>query len=209
MSLSITTKLQLMAYTDGELSDAEVVEVEALLSRSVEARQIVSAIAEPAIGEFVRANEAARESPSVVDAVMARIDSECGPKSVPESVPESAPERATQPSNVISFASRKRSDRVTVAVVTVTTIAAMAASALVYVGSSRFSATQQPASSGGVAAAVSAELGADGIETLAPSPAVVSVLAMDSDQAGPGLAAATLLWFPDADDDDEGPGGAH
>ncbi len=190
MSLSMMTKLQLMAYTDGELSDAEITEVEGVLSRSVEARQFVSAISEPAIGQFVRANEAARESPSVVDAVMARIKSErLGVGS----------ERVTQPSNVISFASRKRADRVAFVAVTVTTITALAASALVYVGTHRYSATPNLPP---VAAAI--EAADDGSEIAVES---ASVWDLEPSQIGPGVSAATLVWFDDDDDDDDRPGG--
>jgi anti-sigma factor RsiW len=194
------TKLQLMAYTDGELSESEMAEVDGLLSRDVEARRFVAAVAEPAIGQFVRASEAARQSPSVVDVVMARIDA--------ESVGSVGSERVTQASNVISLASRKRSDRVAFAAVAATTIAAMAASALVYVGAHRYSA--QPASSGASVASVGAgETADDGSEIEVDSPAAVSVFAVEPGQSGSDMSAATLVWFDEDDDDDDTPGGDH
>ncbi len=191
MSLSMVTKLQLMAYTDGELSHAELEEVEGLLSRDAEARRFVSAISEPAIGEFVRANEAARTFPSVTDVVMAQIESES----------------TTQASNVVPFASRKSagkgSNRLAFAAVTVTTIAAMAASALVYVGMNRYSATQGNAP---IASAAVVESD-DGKEIDVVSPSEVSVLLPKPGQSAPGMSAAVVVWFDEDDDDDETPGG--
>ncbi len=186
MGLSMVTKLQLMAYTDGELSQAEIEEVEGLLSRDVAARQFVSAISEPAIGAFIRANEAARVVPSVVDSVMARIESES----------------ATQVSNVVPFSARKRSNRVAFAAMTITTVSAIAASALVYVGVSRYSAVHEGNSP--IASAAPFETD-DGKEIEVVSPSQVSVL--EPGRSTPGMSAAVAVWFDEDDDDDETPGG--
>lgn len=193
MSLSMMTKLQLMAYTDGELSHAELSEVEGLLSRNAEARQFVSAISEPAIGEFVRANEAARVSPSIVDSVMAQVEVHV------------ATQGATQLSNVVPFSPRnsgKSPNRLAFAAVTITTMTAMAASALVYVEVNRYSATRQPGSP--IASATPGETD-DGSEINVVSPSQVSVF--PPGQSAPGMAAAVVVWFDEDDDDDETPGG--
>lgn len=85
MSLPYETAMKLMAYADGELGDDEAAEVEALLSRSEEARQVLASLtggAGAAVGAWVGDTYAARaaSAPQIVDAVMARLDASAEPR---------------------------------------------------------------------------------------------------------------------------------
>jgi anti-sigma factor RsiW len=74
MSLSETELIYLMAYVDGQVDDDELPEVEALLERSEEARQIVAQHA--ALGDWVRDTSDARAAAAGVDLVAKRVVAE-------------------------------------------------------------------------------------------------------------------------------------
>ena len=72
MSLTTDELVYLMAYADGQVDPSDAVEVEALMARNEEARQVVASLG--ALGSWVRADgddrAAAAKAGDIVDAVM-------------------------------------------------------------------------------------------------------------------------------------------
>jgi anti-sigma factor RsiW len=74
MSLSQNELLYLMAYVDGQVDDDELPEVEALLAKSEEARQIVAQ--HRAMGDWVRSSSDARAAEAGADRIATRVAAE-------------------------------------------------------------------------------------------------------------------------------------